>query len=213
MTVIADDVEDFSPADSASNTGPDSGRMAAESKSSSMPWTTAPHPGGWTACAGHGAPDFVAASPPWSRNGASLVDRTPMTRLARSTASSNALGTPVLRSLPVARSRTSRATTVVVGIVAIAFAWGVSASSSIFEYLTPVLVLFGTPIFALFLLGVFTRRVDGRSALIGGIVGYALPQMLVCQRALFELSNEWLGTALDPRWTLAFVWPPVFASG
>lgn len=109
-----------------------------------------------------------------------------------------------------AQLRASRLATLAAGSGAILFAWGISGAGSIFEYLTRVVGGFGSPILGLFLLGMFSRRVDGRSALVGGVGAYVLTQLLVHQKAVYAISNEWLGTRLDPGATLAFVWPPVF---
>lgn len=102
------------------------------------------------------------------------------------------LGKPVEELNEADELRLGRPLVLLIGIGATLFSLVVGRLGNIFDIMVSVVNTFGGPLLAIFLLGIFTRRVNGRAALVALVAG-----------TLFTL---WL-TAANQYPSLAFLWP------
>ncbi len=108
--------------------------------------------------------------------------------------------------LPPAEQQLTRAKWITVGygVLVMALAFAVSQmKGNLVESVNTIIGLIGGPLLGLFVLGMFTKRADTRSALIGGLCGFlALLSLYLYQAGLF--------TATKPETKVAFLWYSFF---
>jgi SSS family transporter len=112
-----------------------------------------------------------------------------------------------------AEVKTSRIVTVMVAAVGILAAANVPAlGKNIIQLMNTVIQTFTGPLFALFLLGMFSERARGGPVLLGGCVGTLVALYLSQTKLWGELLGRLLGhDPIDlPGSGIGFVWPAVF---
>jgi SSS family transporter len=100
--------------------------------------------------------------------------------------------------------RVSRIITVLVGITGITLSCNVSKLGSLIEISNKLINSFTGPILGIFLLGMFTRRANARSVLIGGTIGVLVTLFTAFQEQIYDLLN------IRADEFISFLWPSTF---
>ena len=100
--------------------------------------------------------------------------------------------------------RVSRIITLGVGITGVILSCNVSKLGSLIEIANKLINSFTGPILGIFLLGMFTRRANARSVLIGGTTGVLVTLFVAFQAQIYGLLN------IQADEFISFLWPSTF---
>ncbi|RKX32373.1 MAG: hypothetical protein DRP71_12110 [Verrucomicrobia bacterium] len=100
--------------------------------------------------------------------------------------------------------RVSRVITLLVGITGIILSCNVSKLGSLIEIANKLINSFTGPILGIFLLGMFTRRANAQSVLIGGTIGVLVTLFVAFQEQIYGLFK------LQADEYISFLWPSTF---